>query len=209
MQTEGSIPQNLETILKGTWVKVQIHAPTYATTHICTGYVYCLEGRRLLDHLNDVFPSIMSEEKCFLSVKEVEMYSIEGERKTTQFACLNKANILFVKEPEDNQTRGIGKKPEYKGYPYVPKSSIPVRLHLPFYILTGHMHCARGERASDVLNQALAFVPLTSVEICPTVGGSESGISFVAVNKRQIILLEDLQTSGMKLSAPGDASESS
>jgi len=126
-----------------------------------------------------------------------------------QFACLNKANILFVREFEDGQTRGIGSEPGYKSYPYAPKSSIAVRLHLPFYILTGHIHCARGERVSDVMNLALRFLPLTNVEICPSVGSSESGVSFVAVNKRQIILLEDLQTAGMKVPAPSDASKSS
>ena len=215
MQTERSIDQASE-IFKGSWLKVQIHAPTYTLTHVCVGYIYCLEGRRLLDQLNDVFPSTLPEEKAFLSIKEVEMYSLKGapekagaEGKTAQFACLNKANILFIRGFEDGQTRGIGGKTGYKGYPYVLKSSIPVKLHLPFYVLTGHMHCAKEERVSDVLNLPLRFLPLTNVEICPSAGSSESGVSFVAVNKRQIILLEDLQTAGMKLPAPSDASESS
>ena len=216
MQRERSIDQAAEVFFKGRWVKVEIRAPTYALTHICIGYVFCLEGRRLLDHLNDVFPTTMPEEKDFLSIKEVEMYSLRGaseaveeEKKTVQFACLNKANILFVREFEDGQTRGISSKPGYKRYPYVPKSYIAVRLHLPFYILTGHMHCARGERISDVMNLPLRFLPLTNVEICPSVGSSESEVSFLAVNKRQITLLEDLQTAGMKVPAPNDASESS
>ncbi len=216
MKTERSSPQTSEVFLKGRWVKMQIHAPTYALTHTCTGYIYCLEGRRLLDQLNDVFPSTMSEKKDFLSVSEVEMYSLRGEveatgagMKTVQFACLNKAHILFVRESEGYQTRGIGGKPGHKGYPYVPKSSIAVRLHLPFYIITGYVHCVKEERVSDVLNLALRFLPLTNVEICPSVGGCESGISFVAVNKHQIILVEDLQTAGMKVPAPSDASESS
>lgn len=213
MQRERSIDQ-ASGIFKGRWLKVQIHSPTYALTHVCTGYIYCLEGRRLSDHLNDVFLNTLPEEKAFLPIKEVEMYPLRGviekaERKTAQFACLNKANILFVKEFEGGQTRGIGGKTGYKGYPYVLKSSVPVKLHLPFYILTGHMHCAKEERVSDVLNLALRFLPLTNVEIFPSVGGCESGISFVAVNKHQIILAEDLQTAGMKVPAPSDASESS
>ena len=215
MQGDRSIDQASE-IFKGSWLKVQIHAPTYTLTHVCDGYIYCLEGRRLLDQLNDVFPSTLPEEKAFLSIKEVEMYSLKGapekagaEGKTAQFACLNKANILFIRGFEDGQTRGIGGKTGYKGYPYVLKASIPVKLHLPFYVLTGHMHCAKEERVSDVLNLALRFLPLTNVEICPSVGGCESGISFVAVNKHQIILVEDLQTAGMKVPTPSDASESS
>ncbi len=42
------------TEFEGRRVQVQICAPTYALPHICTGYIYCPQGRRLLDHLNDV-----------------------------------------------------------------------------------------------------------------------------------------------------------
>ena len=61
------------------------------------------------------------------------------------------------------------------------------------YGVTGCMHCAEGQRVSDVVNLPLRFIPLTNVEICPSVGISESGIGFVAVNKGQVILLEELE----------------
>lgn len=188
--------QASETIFKGRWVKVQISAPTYRLPHISFGYVYCLQGRRLLDHLNDVFPGTLPENKEFLFVKEVELYSVRGERETVQFASFNKASILFVREFEDGQTRGLGGKPGEKHYPYVPKLPIAIKLYLPFYVLTGYMHCAKGERLSDVLNSPLRFLALTNVEICPSVGSSESGVSFVAVNKGQIILSEELEPPG-------------
>jgi hypothetical protein len=53
-----------------------------------------------------------------------------------------------------------------------------------------------------VLNSKLRFLPLTNVEISPSLGSSEPGVSFVAVNKGQIILLEELETS----MAPDEAS---
>lgn len=194
--------REVESIFKGRWVRVQINAPTYALPYVCTGKVYCLQGRRLLDHLNDVFPGALPENKDFLSVREVEMHSVRGQWERVQFACLNKANILFVREFEGDQTRGLGGEPGYKHYPYVPKSPIAVKLYLPFYVLTGDMHCAKGERVSDVLNSKLRFLPLTNVEISPSLGSSEPGVSFVAVNKGQIILLEELETS----MAPDEAS---
>jgi len=55
------------------------------------------------------------------------------------------------------------------------------------------MHCAGGQRVSDVVNLPLRFLPITSVEICPAVGSSQSGVGFLAVNKGQIILLEELE----------------
>ena len=109
-----------------------------------------------------------------------------------RFACLNKASILFVREFEAGEIR-----PRPKGYPYVIKSAVGVRLYLPFYTLTGQMHCARGERTSDVLNQPLMFLPLTNVEIIPSVGRSES-VGFIAVNKGQLILLEEVEPSEIK-----------
>jgi hypothetical protein len=86
MPTESSLAQSSEVMFKGRWVKVEIYAPTNVLTHICTGHVFCLEGRRLLDHLNDVFPTTVSEEKDFLSMKEVDMYSPRREKgETLQF----------------------------------------------------------------------------------------------------------------------------
>lgn len=181
-----------EGVFKGGWVQVHIYAPTYALPHICTGYVYCLPGRRLLDQLNDVFPGVVSEGKDFLPVKEGEMQALRGESETAKFVCLNKANILFVREFEEGQARGLGGKPGHCGYPYVAKSPVEVRVYLPFYVLKGSMYCAEGQRVSDVMNLPLRFFPITDVEIRPAVGSSQSGVGFLAVNKGQVVLLEEL-----------------
>ncbi len=177
---------------EGRRVQIQICAPAYALPHICIGYIYCPQGRRLLDHLNDIFPGTVPEYNNFLSVTGVQMCSVRGQTETVSFACLNKANIIFVRESQDGQTRGLGGKLGPKRYPYVPKSSVAVKLYLPFYTLTGIMHCVRDERPSDTLNLALRFLPLTNVEISPSAGGGESKVGFVAVNREQIILLEEL-----------------
>ena len=59
------------------------------------------------------------------------------------------------------------------------------------------MHVARGERASDVLNQPLLFLPLTHVAVSPSVGRGES-LGFIAVNKNQLILLEEIEPAEMQ-----------
>ena len=185
--------QASETIFKGRWAKVHIYAPTYALPRTCVGYVHCFQGRRLLDQLNDVFPSTLPGNAPFLSIREPKIYSLSGGEEILQFACLNKASILFIRELEGGQARSPGR----KGYPYVAKSAVAVRLYLPFYTLVGQMHCASGERASDVLNHPLVFLPLTNVEISPSVGSSER-VGFVAINKGQLILLEELEPSETK-----------
>jgi hypothetical protein len=99
-----------------------------------------------------------------------------------------------VRELEEDRNRSTATKLGHKGYPYVNKSSMRIRLHLPFYVLNGYMHCAQGERMSDVLNLSLRFLPLTNVEICPSAGKSKL-VGFIAVNKCQIILAQDFADS--------------
>ena len=184
--------QVAEFAFKERWAKVQIYAPTYALPRTCVGYVYCSQERRLLDQLNDVFPGTKPGNAPFLSIREPKIYSLDGGEEILRFACLNKASILFVREFEVGQPR-----PRPKGYPYVTKSAIAVRLFLPFYTLSGRMHVSPGERASDVLNQPLMFLPLTNVVISPSVGSSQS-VGFIAVNKEQLILLEELEPAEMQ-----------
>jgi len=181
---------NKQLWLKGGWVQVNIYAPTYAIPHKCTGYIYCLPGRRLLDQLNEVFPGTVSEAKEFLSIREGKMYSLREEGDSVEFACLNKVNILFVREFEEDQTRGAGSKLGDKRYPYLNKSPIEVKLYLPFYVMTGNIHCSEGQRVSDVLNLPSKFFPITNVMIHPAVGDSLR-VGFLAVNKSQVILLEE------------------
>jgi len=179
-----------DVIFNGGWIQTEIYAPTYALPHICKGSVYCLPGRRLLDQLNNVFPNSTSEDHEFLPVKKGEICALRGETKTAEFVCLNKTNTLFVRESVDGQTRRSGI--DNCRYPYVKKSAIAVKLYIPFYVLTGNMHFAEGQRSSDVLNLSLNFFALTDVEICPAAGNIVSEVSFLAVNKRQVLLLEEV-----------------
>ncbi|GAI86242.1 unnamed protein product [marine sediment metagenome] len=52
-----------------------------------------------------------------------------------------------------------------------------------------------------MLNSQLRFIALTNVEICPVADKSESGVSFVAVNKGQILSLAELE---QKVPVSGD-----
>ncbi|GAI08026.1 unnamed protein product, partial [marine sediment metagenome] len=130
----------------------------------------------------------------FMPVSGAEIRYPDGKEATVQSAYINKANILFIREVEDGQTQGLGGQVGHKPYPYVPKPfTKAVKLYMPLYTLTGKMHCTERRRAADVLNSEQRFIALTNVEICPSVGKSESGVSFVAVNKGQILSLAELE----------------
>lgn len=183
METK-TMAQPLEKTVGEKGAKVQIYTPT----HICTGYVSCPRQRRLLDMLNGI--PFNSDE--FLAVSFAEIRSPDGKGAAAKSARINKANILFLKEIGDEH-RGLGGEVEHKVYPFVPKSGKAVKLYMPLYTLTGQMHCTERRRVSDMLNSEPRFFALTNVEICPSVGSTESGVGFVAVNKGQVILLEELE----------------
>jgi len=185
METK-TMAQPLEKTVGEKGAKVQIYTPT----HICTGYVNCPRQRRLLDVLNGI--PFNSDE--FLAVSFAQIRSPDGKRAAAKSAHINKANILFLKEIGDGH-RGLGGQVGPQPYPYVAKPiTKAVKLYMPLYTLSGQMHCRERRRVVDMLNSELRFLALTNVEICPLVGSRESGISFVAVNKGQILSLAELET---------------
>jgi len=174
--------KKLPSMAREKWVKVQIYMPT----HIYVGFTYC-PHERLLDSLNGV---VMPNEE-FIILSDVKVRSPDGSETALPSAYVNKVNILFVREIERGETRGLGGKAGPKPYPFVPKLSAAVKVYMPFYTLKGEMHYAKGERVWDVLNSGRRFLPMTNAEISPSAGSSESGISFIAVNKEQILSLEE------------------
>ncbi len=173
----------------------------YTPTHICTGYVYCSHQRRLLDVLNSILAGMIRTDAEFLPVSEAEIRSRDGRVMEMQSAYINTANILFVREVEDGKTRGLGGQDGHKPYPFVPKWSTVVKVYMPFYTLSGQFHYPKGRRIMDVLNSELRFLAMTNVEISPLSRKIESGISFIAVNKQQILSLEELEDNHGEASA--------
>ncbi len=199
MKTERATAQTPQETDKEKWVKVQI----YTRTHICTGLVYCPRQQRLLDMLNGL-PGLLHVSNEFLPVSGAEIRYPDGTEETVvatvQSAHVNKANILFIREVEDGQTQGLGGQVGHKPYPYVPKPfTKAVKLCMPFYTMAGQMHCTERRRVADVLNSEQRFIALTNVEIWALAGKSESGVSFIAVNKEQILSLAELEPSPMEV----------
>ncbi len=179
------ITQPLVQELKGKGVRVQVYTAGYT----CTGRLYCAPLRRLLDVLNDA-----NEE--FLSLCEAEVRSLDGKETAVPSVYVNKASTLFVKEIGEGESRGLGSRAGHKPYPFVGKVGKEVRINMPFYTLSGQVHCAGSQRLKDVLNSTTRFLALTNVNIGRLSGTGEAGVSFLAVNKGQILSLEDQQGNG-------------
>jgi hypothetical protein len=168
--------------------KEQFKACVYTPTYILSGYIYCLHKQRLLDLLNGVLPGGLPVNIDFLPVTEATSHTLNDKETTTQLALINKANILFISEIEQHGEPST--EASYKLPPAREKLPIIAKLHIPPYILSGQMHCAKGQRLSDLLNTKDMFLPMTNVDIVPSSGIRQSAV-FVAVNKAQIIYAEE------------------
>jgi hypothetical protein len=133
-------------------------------------------------------PGGLRVDNDFLPVTEATSHTLNATETTTQFASINKANILFISEIKQHGEPSA--EASYKLPPAVGKFPIIAKLHIPSYILSGQMHCAKGQRLSDLLNTKDKFLAMTNVDIVPSSGIRQSA-AFVAVNKAQIIYAEE------------------
>jgi len=90
-----------------------------------------------------------------------------------------------------NLGRGIGGKAGPKPYPFMDKLSVRVTLQTLAYTVTGDMYRTSYQKIWYVLEQSLLFLPLTNVEILTLADGTCSHTPFAALNKEQIILLQE------------------
>ena len=160
-------------------------------TQVSSGFIYLPYEERLLDLLNGVRGRGPESPGRFLTLSNLTIHEADGKQERLATAYINKAIIQLAAIWDSNSGRGIGAKAGYKPYPFVEKLSVPVKLHLPGYSLTGSMHCASGERAWHVLDERLMFLPLTNVEVHPLANGAWSKVPFVAVNREQILSLQE------------------
>ncbi|MBM3172870.1 MAG: hypothetical protein FJZ85_04010 [Chloroflexi bacterium] len=168
--------------------KERLAVCVYTSIGIFSGYVHCIRSQRLLDLLNSALVGGLRAYFDFLPLTQVTIYFSDGTEATTKTTLINKDNILFV--TEDGQTSGIDSGGTGKSLPRVSKSPVVANLCVPPYKLRGEMHSIKGQRLSDLLNTGDRFLPITNVEIVAPSGDSQA-VSFVAINKAQIIYSEE------------------
>jgi len=154
---------------------------TYLTSEgICIGYID-YPYRRLLDILNNVSSSIISDTYGdHLRLKDARIDWL-GRRETTEITSISKDDILFIKP--------IG----HSGIPIVPKRFSKVQLHLPSYTLTGQIHYRHGMNWMNALDSIYNFFPITNVEIASQASNIGHTAPYVAVNKKHISSTEEME----------------
>lgn len=170
------------------WLAVKF----YTQTEVVSGLIYQYEEERLLDLLNGVSLRRRGNQGKFLALSDVTIQQVAAKKEERlPTAYINRATIQLATTPEGDLARGIGAKAGHKPYPFVEKLSVPVRLHTPAYAVTGRMHQARGQRVWHVLEERPTFLPLTTAEIRALANGISSQVAFVAVNREQIVSLQE------------------
>ena len=172
----------------------------YMQTQVLMGFILQPHEQRLLDLLNGALPSPPESSGTFLKLSDVIISDAYGKKRKLPTAYINKATIQLAATLDGNMARGIGAKVGPKPYPFVPKSPVRVNLRMPTYTLIGSMHHASGQRIQDILDERLMFLPLTNAKIHPITNGTWWAAPFVAVNREQILTLQEEIVPGTSLS---------
>ena len=171
----------------GGWLGVRL----YLQAHTLSGLVYRAYEERLLDLLNGVSVRRRESRGRFLELREVTIHYVDGKEEKLPSAYINKATIQLAATQDGDLVRSIGAKPGRKPYPFMPKSSIPVKLWTPDYALTGNIYRASHQETWRVLEESMMFLPLTDAEIRALADGASLKVPFVAVNREQILWLQE------------------
>ena len=152
---------------------------------------YRMQQQRLLDVLNrSIVANCHRIGKEFIPLTEVEAFFSNGEKEYLASTHVNKSSILFVAERSGGQPDRSGI-PEAEFNLLRAKKALSARVDIPPHILVGNMYAELGQGLVHVIDAEEAFLPMTDVVIIPPLPTGESKFGFVAINKHQIVRVED------------------
>ena len=171
----------------------QIKVLVCTETCIFTGYAYCGNHQRLLDTLNQsTLANSVSLGKEFLPLTQVEVSLPKGEKKRTPETYIKKSSILFVCEMGEDQSAISPNKDKPLIYPMRPKKPLAAEIHMPAYILRGHMYGEAWQQLLDIVDRADNFIAMSNTEIFRILDHAATTFNFVAVNRDKIIYIGEL-----------------
>jgi hypothetical protein len=149
------------------------------------------QQQRLLDVLNHSFLVRFHRiGKEFLPLTEVEAFFSTGEKERLASTHINKSSILFVAERSGGQPDRSGV-PEGEAGLLRAKEALTARVDIPPYILVGKMYAELQEGLVHLIDGEEVFLPMTDVFISPPLPTGEWKFNFVAINKHQIVRVEE------------------
>ena len=78
-----------------------------------------------------------------------------------------------------------------KSYPFVEKSQLSVHVVTHDYSIKGNIYHMSYQMIKHVLEDKTTFFPLTHVHVCNSANDALEDFPFAAVNKEQIVSLQD------------------
>jgi len=152
---------------------------------------YRAHRQRLLDVLNHSFLANSRRiGKEFVPLTEVEAFFSSGETEYLASTHINKSSILFVAERSGGQPDRSGI-PEAEANLLREKEAVSARVDIPPYTLYGKMYAELQQGLVHVIDGEEMFLPMTDVLITPPLHTGEWKFSFVAINKHQIVRVEE------------------
>jgi hypothetical protein len=179
----------LSEIMRNKIFRVRTELTLYTKTDVLCGSVYHLEGERLSDLLNDESDPRGYRATPFLEISNVDTCDPKRENAMLPIAHIKKATIQIIILPDTNAARGVGAKPGFKSFPFLPKLRIPVEVKLRDYSIVGNIHCAAGQLPQNVLDDTPKFLSLTDASVLRLNENTRLIAPFVAINKDQILAL--------------------
>ncbi len=161
---------------------------------VCTGALSlrgtlrCDFSQRLIDALNEgVYTDTLVKVVKFLPILDATMTGTGVGEKKFPTIYIAKSNIVFVAQISGGNTE----KP-LRTYPFREKLPVVVmayaaRVSDVLYTLDGRIYVETWGKVIDTVESEARFVPLTQVEIKPSLPGAGSRFDFVALNKDHII----------------------
>jgi len=171
-------------------------------TETCTfaGYAFRMHQQRLLDALNQSLAvGSLHAARNFMPLARVEAYLSDEREESVADTYIRKASILFVCQESVNGNGESETNDRLKVYPMREKKPIRAEVHLSSYTLEGQMYGEMWQQLLDSLDRDETFLPITNANIRPALSNGESAFDFVAINKDQIIYVNQLEPAG----APG------
>jgi len=174
------------------WLPVKL----FTQSQLITGFVYHPREDRLLDILSSISVKRVENRGKFLELRNVRIQNSDGIEESLNDSFINKDSVHLAATFDADSGRGIGAKMDAKPYPYTQKLTSQVTIRTSSYIITGDVYRANYQHVWQVLEDMPSFLPLTSVVIFSQASKTKWEAPFVAVNKEQIISLEEPEPKG-------------
>jgi hypothetical protein len=162
----------------------------FTPTKVLSGSIFIStpEGR-LLDELNGDFSEEPENRDEFLELTQVTIWHPDSTKENVSLCHVNKTAIQMAAISDDNLNRGVGAKPDHNFYPFIKKEALRVKIEMSGYRITGSIHRVSYQNVGHVLQERTKFMPLTHAEVSSLANGKRWYLPFVAVNKKQILFL--------------------